>query len=167
MPRSRRFLPGPGLLAASLALLLGLAIAASQLQAAAPAAPSQTAAPAVPQAKGAEVHWLVTLALTEKFDRSRPPLQQEGFPQHVAHVRKLADEGTLAVGGPLLEDFTTGKPIGAIYIVVATSADDARRIVDADPIVTHGLAKIDSTRAFVPGAGKWLSGSAKKEAKEP
>ena len=99
--------------------------------------------------------WVITFELS-KWDLAKSPEQQDGFPEHMANVHKLAADGTLLVGGPLLNEKDTSKPAGAMMIVKAENADAARKLVSGDTIITKDLMKIASVRPFMAGAGAWL-----------
>jgi uncharacterized protein YciI len=146
MPRS--------LIAASTALVLAVSLAAfarAPLQ----APPAQGAAPA-PSA-GQVRAWVATLSVGSKWDMTKVPQQQVGFPDHVAGVTKLASEGKLLVGGPFLESPDSPKVTGAMWIVQAENADAAKKLVETDPWVKGELLKIESVRAFFAAGGSWLA----------
>ena len=114
------------------------------------AARSQTQPPASPP----EPRWLVTFALKKPLDATQPLTAQPGFAEHLANVKKLAADGVMLVGGPLLDD--AGMPNGAIFVLAAKTREEAQKIAASDPFVTKGVAEIVSTKAFMPGVGKWL-----------
>ena len=104
--------------------------------------------------------WFVSLDAS-KWDAAKTPQEQVGFMDHMKHVNQMAADGTLMVGGPLLEGNETAfKVTGAIMIVKAESADAAKKLVAADAFVSNDVMKIVSVRAFYPGAGQWVSPAA-------
>jgi uncharacterized protein YciI len=121
----------------------------------APKAPA--AAPAAAPQTGM---WVVTLDAS-KWDATKTPQEQAGFMEHMKHVQQMAADGTLMVGGPLLEGPAAAfKVTGALMIVKAESADAAKKLVSADAFVSGDVMKIGSVRAFFPGAGSWLAPAA-------
>jgi uncharacterized protein YciI len=137
--------------------IAGIAVAScASLLAFAPFARQDGKAGAAPQAMTlAPTAWVITFELS-KWDLTKSPEQQNGFPEHMANVHKLAADGTLLVGGPLLNEKDTSKPAGAMMIVKAENADAARKLVSGDTIITKDLMKIASVRPFMAGAGAWL-----------
>jgi uncharacterized protein YciI len=117
---------------------------------AAQAGPPQIAIPA---------RWLVTFELGPKFDTTKRLQEQAGFMEHVTAIKKLADDGALLVGGPLLESFESHTPTGAAWIVDAHDVEAVKKLVATDPWVTGDLAKVQSVRAFFAGTGAWLPGA--------
>lgn len=126
---------------------------------------AQAGAPQVAVAK----RWLVTFELGAKFDATKRLQEQAGFMEHVTALRKLADDGALLVGGPLLESFESHQPTGAAWIVDAPDVDAVKKLVATDPWVTGELAKVQSVRAFFAGTGAWIPGpkAAEKPAEKP
>jgi uncharacterized protein YciI len=127
-----------------------------QQHAAPPAGSPQIAIPA---------RWLVTFEIGPKFDATKRLQEQAGFMEHVTAIKKLADDGALLVGGPLLESFESHKPTGAAWIVDAPDVEAVKKLVATDPWVTGELAKVQSVRAFFAGTGAWLTGP--KPAEKP
>jgi len=123
---------------------------------AAQAGPPQIAIPA---------RWLVTFELGPKFDATKRLQEQAGFMEHVTAIRKLADDGALLVGGPLLESFESHTPTGAAWIVDAHDVEAVKKLVATDPWVTGELEKVQSVRAFFAGTGAWIPGA--KPAEKP
>ena len=103
--------------------------------------------------------WLVTFELGPKFDATKRLQEQAGFMEHVTAIRKLADDGALLVGGPLLESFESHTPTGAAWIVDAHDVEAVKKLVATDPWVTGELAKVQSVRAFFAGTGAWIPGT--------
>jgi uncharacterized protein YciI len=128
----------------------GFAVKAQQGAPGAPAAVPQITIP---------TRWLVTFELGPKFDATKRLQEQTGFMEHVTAIKKLADDGALLVGGPLLETFESHKPTGAAWIVDAPDVEAVKKLVATDPWVTGELAKVQSVRAFFAGTGAWLPGA--------
>jgi hypothetical protein len=97
---------------------------------AAQAGPPQIAIPA---------RWLVTFELGPKFDSTKRLQEQAGFMEHVTAIRKLADDGALLVGGPLLEASSrTSRPVRRGSSTRPTS-EAVKKLVATDPWVTGEL----------------------------
>lgn len=123
---------------------------------------AQQGAPATPAAAPqitVPTRWLVTFELGAKFDATKRLQEQAGFMEHVTAIKKLADDGVLLVGGPLLETFESHKPTGAAWIVEAPDEAAVKKLVATDPWVTGELEKVQSVRAFFTGTGAWLPGA--------
>jgi uncharacterized protein YciI len=135
----------------------------AQQRAPAPAAQAGSPQIAIP------ARWLVTFELGPKFDATKRLQEQAGFMEHVTAIRKLADDGALMIGGPLLESFESHKPTGAAWIVDAPNEEAVKKLAATDPWVTGELAKVQSVRAFFAGTGVWLTGPkpAEKPAEKP
>jgi len=138
--------------------IAGIAVAAcASLLAFAPlwqGAPKDAPKAGAPHAMG-PTGWVVTFELS-KWDTSKAPDQQPGFPEHMSTCQKMAKEGTLLVGGPFLDEKDPTKPAGAMMIVKAENAEAARKLVSNDTLITKDLMKIVSVRAFMAGAGAWV-----------
>jgi len=100
--------------------------------------------------------WLVLFEVGPKFDASKRLQEQPSFMEHVTAIKKLADDGALLVGGPLLESFESHKATGAAWIMQAENEEAVKKLVASDPWVGGELAKIQSVRAFFAGTGAWL-----------
>ncbi len=53
---------------------------------------------------------------------------------HMANIRRLADEGTLVLAGPFLED----GDLRGIYLFDVPTVEEARRLTESDPAVKAG-----------------------------
>ncbi len=117
-------------------------------------------APSAPNTQAiAPARWLVLFETGPKFDATKLLREQPGFLEHVTAIKKLADDGALLVGGPLLESFESHKPIGAAWIVEAPNEDAVKKLLATDPFVSGELAKVQSIRAFFAGTGAWIPGA--------
>jgi uncharacterized protein YciI len=97
-------------------------------------------------------HHVVFLRLGPNYVKGRPPQEQPGFAGHAEHIAKLAKAGTLLLGGPFVEDFSTMAVTGAMEVLSADTGEEARRIAEADPFVASGALEIEKIRPFVVGA---------------
>jgi uncharacterized protein YciI len=127
------------LAASACALLAGLAAAAR-----------------APQQKETQPRYVVLLDLGPKWEEGKSIRQQTGFSEHAERVNRLALQGSLLVGGPLLESRTRPTFTGALFLVAAESEDDARKLVAEDALVRAEILKIASVRVFIAGAGAWI-----------
>ncbi|WP_454852395.1 YciI-like protein [Rhizobium binxianense] len=64
-------------------------------------------------------------------------VRMETRPAHLEHLNRLNAEGTLAMAGPFLD--AEGKPNGSLVIVKAETAEEARKLAEADPYAKAGL----------------------------
>jgi uncharacterized protein YciI len=80
------------------------------------------------------------------WDKAKPPNEQKHFSDHSANLRKLRQEGRIVLGGRYGE-------VGLV-LLRATSEDDARALVGADPSVTAGVfvAAISPWSTFMGGS---------------
>ena len=62
--------------------------------------------------------------------------RQEIFKGHFANIRRLADEGKLAVAGPFDNDESGWR---GMFIFNVTSVEDAKALAATDPVVKSGL----------------------------
>jgi uncharacterized protein YciI len=95
-------------------------------------------------------HFLVLMRLGPRYDRSLTIHQQKEFPAHAAYMNDLESRGTVTFGGPLLEDFASMRPTGGVLVVRAETAEEARRIADADP---SGLLEVEAIRPVLVSIG--------------
>lgn len=72
-------------------------------------------------------------------------------PQHRDYLRSLAARGQAPIFGRYDDD---GQP-GALIVLDAASADDARSLVAGDPFVVAGLVPEVSIREW-PAIGPWV-----------
>ncbi len=114
---------------------------------------TQTAPTAKPQ--GQRIFQLVLFKLGPAWVKDKPPMQQPGIQGHGAYMSRLIKEGTLILGGPLLEEGETLVPNGAMMILAAETPAAARRILDADPAQTLGLLQIIEIRPLVVTGASW------------
>lgn len=73
-------------------------------------------------------------------------VRMETRPAHLEHLERLNAEGTLAMAGPFLD--AEGKPNGSLVIVKAETAEEARKLADADPYAKAGLFESVEVRPY-------------------
>ncbi len=76
---------------------------------------------------------------------------------HLRFVEQQLDEQTIAVAGPLSVD---DEFVGSLFIVRATTADQARQWLNDDPYFKAGVWQHIEVTAFRPVAGNWVGGRA-------
>jgi uncharacterized protein len=64
----------------------------------------------------------------------------EMFKGHMSNIGRLADEGKLAVAGPFGKNDATFR---GIFILNTASVDEARKLVETDPVVKAGIMVVD------------------------
>ena len=70
-----------------------------------------------------------------KWDTTRADDRKAIFQQHLANVLSLLDSGKVVIAGPFDDD----TDLAGIFILRATSVDEAKSWIDADPAVKAGL----------------------------
>jgi uncharacterized protein YciI len=88
----------------------------------------------------------VTFRTGPAWDKAKPPNEQRHFADHSANLRKLREDGRILLGGRFGE-------VGLI-LLRATSDEDARRLIAADPTVAAGVfvADVQPWSTFMAGA---------------
>ncbi|MDV6011171.1 YciI family protein [Haloechinothrix sp. LS1_15] len=71
-------------------------------------------------------------------------------PRHREFVRELAEQGRVAVAGPLADDS------GGIMLVQADDLDDLHAVIDTDPYYTEDAIAHRSIREYKPVLGSWV-----------
>jgi uncharacterized protein YciI len=74
-----------------------------------------------------------------KWDGTMEPSKNPTLQKHVAYFFSLLDSGKAIIGGPMADGMAKEKELAGIYILRASSADEAKAWVDADPAVSGGL----------------------------
>jgi uncharacterized protein YndB with AHSA1/START domain/uncharacterized protein YciI len=114
-------------------------------------------APSGGSAKAAEPpsatqHWVYFIrpARADFFEKSSEA-ERELLQAHVAHIKKLLDDGKLILAGPCedpayypqssAESIKLEMPTPGIVVFEARDAEEARRIMEADPAVKAGVFK--------------------------
>ena len=70
----------------------------------------------------------------------------EAFQGHFANIKKLANEGKMAIAGPFGKN---DKSFRGLFILNTTSLDEARSWTEADPTVKSGIFVVD----YIPWFG--------------
>ncbi|MCU1681636.1 MAG: hypothetical protein JWQ81_2375 [Amycolatopsis sp.] len=71
-------------------------------------------------------------------------------PRHRDWLTALADDGVVAVGGPLADD------TGGVILFQASDEAALRIILDTDPYHLEGALAERNIRGFVPRIGAWI-----------
>lgn len=71
-------------------------------------------------------------------------------PRHRDFLRGLADQGQVAVAGPL------GDNSGGVVLIQADDLDALHKIIDTDPYYTDGVVAERTVREFTPVLGSWV-----------
>jgi uncharacterized protein YciI len=80
----------------------------------------------------------VILAMDGK-DADAPARRMAVREAHMARVRPMAADGTLALGGAILDDAPDGRMIGSIAVIARASESTAREWMADDPYVTGSV----------------------------
>jgi uncharacterized protein YciI len=79
--------------------------------------------------------YLVTRMRGPAWDFTKPRREQDGWDEHAAYMDVLADDGFVALGGPVGE----GDGEEALLVVRAANEDIVRARLDEDPWSSHLL----------------------------
>jgi uncharacterized protein YciI len=116
--------------------LLGLFLASSWAARADDPAPGYD--PALAAAVGADDHgmrrYVLVILKTSPTPVPPGPARDEMFKGHFANMNRLADEGKLALAGPL--DGVDGWR--GLFILAVSDIEEARALVATDPVVARG-----------------------------
>jgi uncharacterized protein YciI len=82
----------------------------------------------------------------EKWVESVSFQEQPGVEEHVGYMASFLEAGTLAIGGPFLDDS------GGMMVFRAKDQADAEEVANADPAVKKGLLKVIVKPWYVPMA---------------
>jgi uncharacterized protein YciI len=130
-------------LAAILALVAPLASAAAQ---GTPAPSPLQAPPGFQVPKDMTPYFLGLLVKGPKFTGANTPEEMEIMKQHLAYLRTQLEKGVYVVAGPATD---AGRALG-MMLVRATNADEARRIITADPAVQAGRFALELQAVMLP-----------------
>ena len=85
-------------------------------------------------------------------DKDRGSLSSELLEKHVAHLKRLSEEGRLYLCGPFDDDET------ALQVLLAADADEARSLVEADPFIRQRYYRDYSLRELIEAnaSNNWL-----------
>ncbi len=115
----------------AIVLLLSAALAAQT-----PSQPQQT--PSLP--KGMKQYFFGFLVKGEKWAQTPPKEELDQLMQrHLAYIRSQAEAGKYALAGPFLDN----DLIRGLVIINAASAEEARNIASADPMVQSGRMAVE------------------------
>jgi uncharacterized protein YciI len=92
-------------------------------------APAAASAPA--PAAAAPRLFAIEIRVGPEWDAAKPPGEQAFFREHSANLRRLRDAGNLVLGARYGE-------VGLV-VLSATSLEDARAMMDADPAMQAGV----------------------------
>ena len=78
------------------------------------------------------------------WDKSLPPAEQKGLPEHSANLNRLRNEGAIVFGARYGD-------VGLVFLE-ADSLDAAKAVIDADPGVRAGIFsyRVAPLRVFYP-----------------
>lgn len=91
------------------------------------------------------------------------PARDEMFKGHFANMKRLADEGKLALAGPL--DGVDGWR--GLFILAVDNLEDARALVATDPVVAQGEMVPEFHRYYGSAALMLVNEGHRKVAKQP
>ncbi|GAB2978462.1 YciI family protein [Amycolatopsis acidiphila] len=79
-----------------------------------------------------------------------PEKYGEVRPRHREYLRELAENGTVAVAGPL------GDDSGGVILMQAEDESALEKILDADPYHLEGALAQRTVREYKPVMGTWV-----------
>ena len=130
MPRARVALLVPVLFAAALAA-----------QTPAPSHPD----PGIP--RNLKTYFVGLLVRGVNYAQPRTPEERDQqLRRHRAYIRSQIETGNYLIAGPFLDD----GPVRGIVVIQAASAEAAKRIADADPLVQSGWLAAEIHPAMLP-----------------
>lgn len=75
---------------------------------------------------------------------------REVRPRHRDYLLALAEQGRVAVAGPMADN------TGGLALFRADDLDDLHKMIDADPYYTEGAVAERTVREFIPVLGSWV-----------
>ncbi|GAA5106232.1 YciI family protein [Haloechinothrix salitolerans] len=84
-----------------------------------------------------------------RYEQDKMP---EVRPRHREFLAGLAEQGTVAIAGPLADDS------GGVVLIEAADLDALHQIIDKDPYYLEGAIAERSVREFKPVLGSWVPG---------
>ncbi|MEO7674561.1 MAG: YciI family protein [Pyrinomonadaceae bacterium] len=66
--------------------------------------------------------------------------REDMFKGHMANIKRLADEGKLAVAGPFGKNDLAFR---GLFILNAATLDDAKKLTDTDPVIRSGMMIVE------------------------
>lgn len=123
--------------------------------------------PALASAVGADEHGMRSYVLVILKSSPTPvpqgPERDEMFKGHFANMKRLADEGKLALAGPL--DGVDGWR--GLFILAVEDIEEARALVATDPVVAKGEMVAEFHRYYGSAALMLVNEAHVKVAKQP
>ncbi len=110
-----------------------------------PAFPPEAPKAAPAEAPRATAAYLVVFSLGPAWDRAKPPAEQAGFHEHGRNLKRLRDEGRIALGARYADK--------GMIVLHAGSEAAARTEIASDPGVLAGLFtfEVNELRPFYAG----------------
>lgn len=78
-----------------------------------------------------------------KWVEGLPPADQAGIDDHLDHLVRQFQGGSIVLAGPFLDD------TGALAVLRAGSVEEAKKIADSDPSVKSGLLKVEHVHPWL------------------
>jgi uncharacterized protein YciI len=126
-------------------VLLAAIVLLATLGAAAQEAP---AAPAVKMKR----YYLALLVKGPSWTAEATPEVKRIQEGHMANIRRLADEGKLALAGP----FEDAGDLRGLFVLNAASMEEAKALCDTDPAIAAGRLRAEIHAWWAPeGVGVW------------
>ncbi|MCP4896311.1 MAG: hypothetical protein GY906_04990 [bacterium] len=99
--------------------------------------------------------YVVEYDMGPEYLEGRPFAEQPGLKEHAQYMDELEAGGTIVFGGPVFEDLEAFTVSGAMLFLKVESEDEARKIAEKDPALTHGLMKIVGIKPFMAMIGEF------------
>jgi uncharacterized protein YciI len=129
------------------------------------AAAAQTTPPASAAAQtpppGMTTYYVALLRRGPKWVATITPEVNQVLEGHQAHVRRLASDGKLLLGGPFLDQSGATALVG-MFLLQAGSLSEAQQLVDSDPAVQAGRFVSEVLPWVGPKSLLTLGGDAKR-----
>jgi uncharacterized protein YciI len=99
--------------------------------------------------RGMKMYVMCILKTGPKDDDFKGKERSDIFAGHFANIKKLGDEGKLAVAGPFGKN---DKTFRGLYIFNVSTIEDAEKLVNLDPAVRAGVFIYDLTLLYSSAA---------------
>ena len=123
--------------------------------------------PQLAAAVGADEHgmrkYVLVILKTGPTPVPAGPQRDEMFKGHFANMQRLADEGKLAVAGPL--DGVDGWR--GLFVLAANDIDEAKQLTSTDPVIINGEMIAEYHRFYSSAALMRVNAEHLKVAKQP
>jgi uncharacterized protein len=73
---------------------------------------------------------------------------------HMRHIDAVFEK--IAIAGPIRD--ADGRSIGSLFVLKASTAEEAETILRADPYFKAGVWERWEVHPFLPAAGEWIGG---------